>query len=77
MLIRGEKLNQRQREQVLSAYIYRNTFENQKQRPSLVTSALLVTDSEWIKAHAFNFIADGSRLCNRSRHAEPNFLADK
>ncbi len=34
-----------------------------------------VTDAEWLTAHAFHFVKDGSRLMER-RHAEPAFMAN-
>ena len=31
----------------------------------------LVTDEQWLREHAFNFVKDGSRLNGRYRHCEP------
>ena len=38
--------------------------------------APLVSDEEWIKAHAFHFTKDGSRLMANKNFAEPAYLAD-
>lgn len=36
----------------------------------------LTTDREWLAAHAFHFVKDGSRLHGRRHHAEPVYLAE-
>lgn len=35
----------------------------------------MVSDREWLAAHAFHFVKDGSRLHGRYQHAEPAYLA--
>jgi hypothetical protein len=35
----------------------------------------LQTDAEWLAAHAFHFVRDGSKLDARRRHAEPASVA--
>ena len=79
-LIKGEELNQRQTEQVLSAYVYRWTTGNCARERAWATiskpTVPLQSDHEWINDHAFWFINDGSRLAVNRHHAEPAFLAD-
>ena len=70
-LIKGESLTHRQRMQVLSAFVHRNTIEH----PFQLAGGTPVTDTEWINTHAFYFVADGSRLSNKHRHCEPHYLA--
>lgn len=65
MLIKGTKLTSKQKQQVLSAYIYRRLDTTSK------------SDEEWLSKHAFYFIKDGSRLNARYKHCEPIFMADK
>jgi hypothetical protein len=81
MLIKGTALTPKQRAEVLAAFGYRWTSDNQRRaaawhgqagRPTIP----LVTDREWLAEHAFHFIVDGSRLDARRRHAEPAFVAD-
>lgn len=36
----------------------------------------LISDEEWLRRHAFHFIADGSRLNARKHYAEPVGLVD-
>ncbi len=61
MLIPGPKLTVAQRREVLARFIYRHLDTTSK------------TDDEWLAKHAFHFIADGSRLSNRHRYAEPYY----
>ena len=78
MLIKGEKLNQRQFEQVLNAYVHRFTTGNpaaKRVHPKLGEPTQ--TDQEWVNEHAFHFLADGSRLSWKHNHCEPAFVADK
>lgn len=37
----------------------------------------LQSDDDWLKGHAFYFVADGSRLSARYSHAEPAYMADE
>jgi hypothetical protein len=77
-LIKGDDLNQTQTEQVLSAFIYRWTSDNNARervwanisKPTIP----LVSDNQWLKDHAFWFINDGSRLATR-HHAEPVYMS--
>lgn len=36
----------------------------------------LQTDNEWVKDHAFHFVADGSRLMQRRNACVPAYVAD-
>jgi len=65
MLIKGSKLNPAQRAQVLAAFVHRH----------LDTTCR--TDDEWVNAHAFHFVKDGSRLALNRRWAEPEYLAEE
>jgi hypothetical protein len=38
--------------------------------------APLTTDELWVKAHAFHFVADGSRLMENRKHAEPAYVVE-
>jgi hypothetical protein len=75
-LVRGDKLTDAQRRQVLNAFIYRLTFENQRQHPAQVKQAggrVTMSDGQWIREHAFRFTKSGQLS---GRWAEPHFLAE-
>jgi len=81
MLIKGADLNYLQRQQVLAAYGYRWTKDNQQREHFWAgiegaPTIPLISDSQWLKEHAFHFTKDGSRLMVNRRHAEPEFMAD-
>ncbi len=61
-LVRGNKLNQAQREDVLRSFVHRHLDTTCK------------TDDEWLERHAF-YIRDDGRLA-KMRRAEPYYLAD-
>ena len=68
MLIRGVDLTERQRQQVLAAFIYRHTgIGPDKHYPD---------ERAWLVDHAFHFVKDGSRLAANRRFAEPHYMAD-
>lgn len=77
-LIRGENLTEAQRENVLAAYVYRNTHENLAARPLVFTHGpmrtcrVFMTDDQWLREHAFHINAHDVP----SGHAEPAYLAD-
>ncbi len=79
-LIKGNQLSQKTRQEVLRAYIYRWTSENDRRASAYATLSTptipLQTDEEWLAEHAFYVNKDGSLSRNHS-HAEPAFLADK
>jgi hypothetical protein len=77
MMIEGKDLTPLQRSEVLATFIYRWTADNhrreqawslvpEKNRPTIA----LISDDEWLRTHAFYFVADGSRLSMRRRYAE-------
>ena len=81
MLIRGDKLTDRLKKEVLGAYIYRWTSDN-KRRVSIwatikagAPTIPLVTDAEWLADHAFHVTAAGN-LDGRRRHAEPAWMIE-
>ena len=74
MLIKGENLTEKQKDEVLRAFIYRWTVEN-TQRESVYKGLSkptipLQSDAEWLKTHAFWFVKDGIRLARNRQHAE-------
>jgi len=81
MLIKGENLNPKQKAEVLNAFIYRWTKDNNRReevyhnigKPSL---PLLQSDDEWLAERSFHFVKDGSRLSGNWKHAELAYLAD-
>lgn len=79
MLIRGDHLNQRQKQQVLGAFVHRWTTGN-THRESVYKGRKpripLISDSQWLKEHAFHFTKDGSRLMANRHYAEPAFMAE-
>jgi len=70
-LIKGSRLTPDQRNEVLRAFVHRNTVEH----PFKLSGGLPTTDAAWLAAHAFYF-TDASRLDRRRRHCEPSYLAD-
>jgi hypothetical protein len=79
MIIRGDRLNAELRAEVLRAYIYRWTSENEhrltawhgiKSCPTMP----LISDAQWLREHAFRVTVKG-HLDQRRRHALPACLA--
>ena len=83
MLIKGENLTEAQKGEVLNAYGYRWTIENQK-RAALrsfhiqknLPKDMLISDWQWIKDHAF-YITQKGHLDARRRHCEPAFMVEE
>ena len=76
-LIKGKDLNQNQKKQVLAAFTYRNTKENETVSKRVnPTAKITQTDAEWLDAHAFYFKNDGSELSSRKKHAEPHYMVE-
>ncbi len=79
-LVRGDQLTADQKRQVLNAFIYRWTKENEVRARQLFAKhggpprIAPVTDAQWIKDHAFHMTKAGHLQLNR-RHAEPAFMA--
>jgi hypothetical protein len=74
-LIRGDRLLPPTRAEVLSAYGYRWTVENQSRAEGLfdvraAPGSITSTDAEWLRAHAFWCNRDGRLTANR-KSAEP------
>lgn len=73
-LIKGSKLSDQQRRQVLSAFVYRWTADNpmrerawaHHERPRIP----LISDDEWLKRYQFYFTST-DRLSVKKRYAEP------
>lgn len=74
-LVRGTDLTPEQKAQVKRAFMYRLTYENQREHPALVKRAGGVvnqSDSQWIDDHAFNILKSG-KLGRGS--AQPHYMA--
>ncbi len=81
MLIKGRDLNESQKKQVLSAFIYRWTLDNPRlyeayRNMDSKPTCPKVSDAEWLEKHAFHFLKDGSRLMANRRYCEPHYMAD-
>lgn len=81
MLVRGDRLSESARREVLAAYGYRWTVENEARARHWygnkgMPRVALITDVEWLAAHAFDVVKDGSRLSRRSRGCWPASLAN-
>jgi hypothetical protein len=83
MLVRGDKLSESARREVLESHGHRWTVENEARARRWHWAATidppripLVTDAQWLREHAFHVVRDGSRLMANRRHAEPACLAD-
>ena len=79
MLIKGIDLNDRQRQEVLSSFVYRWTTENGSRATAWAGKDTpqipLISDDEWLTNYAFHFVADGSRLSCTRTHCEPVYMA--
>lgn len=79
-LIKGQDLTPRQAEQVLCAFVYRWTTGNCQRKSAWKNISKptipLQSDHDWLNAHAFWFINDGSRLTLNKKHAEPFYMAE-
>lgn len=62
-LVKGNCLSEKQRREVLAAFIYRHLDTTSKD------------DSEWLAGHAFYIRKDGCLAMNR-RYCEPAFMAE-
>ena len=82
MLVTGDKLRSDTRAHVLRAYVHRWTHENSRggcvacrdSRMEHGKHAPLVSDAEWLAAHAFHVRADG-KLDGRFKRCEPHYMA--
>jgi hypothetical protein len=78
MLVRGDQLSESARRQVLAAFGYRWTIENEsrarywcRQSGANPPRIPLIPDEQWLREHAFHVVQDGSRLMKNRSHAEP------
>jgi hypothetical protein len=83
MLVRGDQLSESARRQVLAAFGYRSTIENESRARQWYRNASLdpprsplIPDEQWLREHAFHVVQDGSRLMRNRSHAEPACLAE-
>jgi hypothetical protein len=84
MLVRGDQLSESARRQVLAAFGYRWTIENESRARQWSRQSRLIcpsgfariTDQQWLRQHAFHVVQDGSRLMKNRSHAEPACLAE-
>lgn len=83
MLVRGTDLNQRQRQLVFAAFVYRWTKDNPHRLlawgrvPEADWPRVpLMTDEEWLTLHAFYFTKQGA-LDERYHHCEPAYMVEE
>jgi hypothetical protein len=84
MLIKGENLNTKQIEQVLSTFVNRWTIENKhninsaykRRKEWIIQEKGLRSDKEWIEDHAFYFLKDGSRLMLNRKYCILSVMVD-
>lgn len=77
MLIKGNELTPKQREEVLNAFIYRWTRDNKNPARAKTQARIpLVSDDEWLQDHAFHFVTNGSRLMYNRRYCVPAYEAE-
>lgn len=79
-IVRGDKLPEHLKREVLNSFIYRWTTGNTRRedvwkkikgQPRIP----LISDEQWLREHAFHVMKDG-RLSLRHHHAEPHYMAD-
>lgn len=68
MLIKGADLSEKQRQQVLTAYVHRGH--------AIGVGKHYADEQAWLVDHAFHFLKDGSRLSRTHRFCEPHYIAD-
>jgi len=67
MWLNGSKLNNNQKNIVFKKFRFRNTHESiydNSLRGVGSSYPIIISDVEWLESHNFQFINDGSRLCN-------------
>lgn len=67
-LIRGDKLAPSVRDEVLRAFVHRNTIEHPYPPAGGDGKG---TDAEYLRTHAFYVVKDGSRLAQNYDHCVP------
>jgi hypothetical protein len=73
-LVKGGDLTPAQREEVLRAFVHRNTVE----RPDRTLPGMVMvrsSDEEWLQEHAFYITVKG-RLAQVPTYCEPHYMAD-
>jgi len=83
MLVRGDKLPEKLRAEIIRAYVHRMTIGNALAHPHHVEymrqggyALPLITDAQWLAEHAF-YVTKRGTLDRRRRHCEPAFLAEE
>jgi hypothetical protein len=80
-LIRGDKLQNHLKQEVLRKFIYRWTSDNTQReyawrgisgKPRIP----LISDAQWLREHAFH-VTKAGKLDERHHHAEPGFMAKR
>lgn len=76
-LVRGDCLNDAARIDVLAAFVYRWTIENERQARAAQPDCQLplVTDAEWLRSHA-SYITRAGRLALKPARCEPATSTD-
>jgi len=81
-LVRGDKLPEDLKKQVLTSYAYRMTVESAERWPHINRymrqngyKAQLIGDEQWLKEHAF-YVTRGRTLAKNRKHCEPGYLAN-
>lgn len=76
-LIVGDQLTPNQIKQVKAAFVHRATIETgYPKRNPYGLRIPAVSDSQWLKEHAFYIKADGN-LASKPNYCEPFYLAEK
>lgn len=71
-LVKGNELSNELKQQVLAAYVHRNTVEH----PYPIAGGKQLTDNEWLANNLF-YITKAGKLSLKHSHCEPEWLADK
>jgi hypothetical protein len=74
-LMRGDQLPSNLKAEVLNAYMYRCTIENNYPKHNPCKARIEpVTDKQWLIDHAF-YITNEGGLSRRHKHCEPSYMA--
>jgi hypothetical protein len=65
-LVKGSNLTEEQKQEVLSAFIYRYTVDNKRNYEGDHTCGATMTDSEWLEEYAFYITKKGKLALNRN-----------
>ena len=77
-LVRGDKLTPAARAEVLRAFIYRWTKDNERRESvrrgiSGKPTIPLISDAQWLREHAF-MVTKSGELSRSHRYAEPHYM---